>query len=51
MLGIQQREGGFSMKLKQLSNKLNHKAVNVSHLYHIFKSKNVTAIKIFVKYI
>ena len=35
------------MKLSQL----NHEVLNVSHFYHIFDSKNVTAIKIFVKYI
>ena len=33
------------MKLNQLSNKFNHKTLNVSHLNHIFNSKNVTAIK------
>ena len=32
----------FFLKLNQLSNKLHHKVLNVSHLYNLFNSKNVT---------
>ena len=41
----------FFMKFKQLSNIFNHRVLIFCHLYHIFNSKNVTVIKLFVTYI
>ena len=39
------------LKLNILSNKCSHKAQDAFQVYHLFNSKNVTAVKIFVEYI